>query len=433
MAEPSIRRIGRLFALLCAAPLGHCVAFGQRAGVQPVSRGGGPERTVARAAAPPRAEEVLDVTRTEDTVDQLNAVQFDSRCHSVTTDPPPAIDPFALVEGLLEPLGSNVRAQLDHTESPTLRDSAQHFFGAGRAREGKRVRPVIVLLIGAATALSAPQGARPEPDAAAEASGEHSLPNRRQLAAITEMIHTASLIHDDVLDAADTRRGDSAVHRLYSTKAAVLSGDFLLARASVMLARMNNAQVVREMSKSLEALVQGELMQLRSTPDERLSLEYYLTKSYCKTASLMAYSCKSAALLSGHAIESGVAVAAEKFGYHFGLAFQVIDDLLDFTATDEQLGKPGLQDMSLGLSTAPVLYAAEEYPELKQLILRKFEAAGDVEAACGVVMKSAGLRRTKELAAFHAQAAVDACCTLPPCEERDGLVRLCHVVLSRSS
>ncbi|EOD25227.1 hypothetical protein EMIHUDRAFT_206419 [Emiliania huxleyi CCMP1516] len=111
MAAPSIRRIGRLFALLCAAPLGHCVAFGQRAGVQP------------------------------DTVDQLNAVQFDSRCHSVTTDPPPAIDPFALVEGLLEPLGSNVRAQLDHTESPTLRDSAQHFFGAGRAREGKRVRP----------------------------------------------------------------------------------------------------------------------------------------------------------------------------------------------------------------------------------------------------------------------------------------------------
>lgn len=112
---------------------------------------------------------------------------------------------------------------------------------------------------------------------------------------------------------------------------------------------------------------------------------------------------------------------------------QVIDDLLDFTATDEQLGKPGLQDMSLGLSTAPVLYAAEEYPELKELIARKFGAPGDVAKACSLVMKSKGLARTKELASFHAQAAIDACCSLPACEERDGLVNLCHVVLSRSS
>merc|ERR1719486_72215 len=176
------------------------------------------------------------------------------------------------------------------------------------------------------------------------------LERRVQLASITEMIHTASLIHDDVLDAADTRRGDSAVHKLFSNKAAVLSGDFLLARASVALARLGDDQVVREMAKSLEALVQGEIMQLQSTADERLSLEYYLTKSYCKTASLMAFSCKSAALLSGHDLKSDVTVAAEKYGYHFGLAFQIIDDLLDFTADADALGKPGLQDMALGLS-----------------------------------------------------------------------------------
>ena len=88
------------------------------------------------------------------------------------------------------------------------------------------------------------------------------------------------------------------------------------------LARLERAQVTREMAKSLEALVQGELMQLKSSAEERLSMEYYLTKSYCKTASLMAYSCKSAALLSDHALDSEVVVAAEKFGYHFGLAFQ---------------------------------------------------------------------------------------------------------------
>ena len=145
----------------------------------------------------------------------------------------------------------------------------------------------------------------------------------QRLAAITEMIHTASLVHDDVLDGADTRRGGEAVHKLYSTKAAVLSGDFLLARASVALARLGMTSVTQEMAKSLEALVQGEIMQLQSSAEERLSLEYYLTKSYCKTASLMAFSCKSAALLSGHARDSEVAVASEKFGYHFGLAFQV--------------------------------------------------------------------------------------------------------------
>lgn len=212
-----------------------------------------------------------------------------------------------------------------------------------------------------------------------------------------------------------------------------MTGDFLLARASIALAKLEHAQVTQEMAKSLEALVQGEIMQLKSTADERLSLEYYLTKSYCKTASLMAFSCKSAALLSGHDIKSDVTVAAEKFGYHFGLAFQIIDDLLDFTADADTLGKPGLQDMALGLSTAPVLYAVNERPELKEIIARKFGGEGDVLRAYDLVLDSKGLPRTKQLATFHAQAAVDACCSMTEGPCRDGLIRLCHVVLSRSS
>ena len=111
----------------------------------------------------------------------------------------------------------------------------------------------------------------------------------------------------------------------------------------------------------------------------------------------------------------------------------MIDDLLDFTGTSDTLGKPGLQDMALGLSTAPVLYGIDEHPELKALVERKFGEPGDVEAACAYVLDSQGLQRTKELATFHAQAAVDACCSLPASAERDGLIRLCHVVLSRSS
>jgi len=383
--------------------------------------------TLRGAVAAQEREDVVQVTSAEQALQALNSVQLDSnRCHSIRDSEPPEVDPFALVSHHLEPLSGVVRDQLE-TESDTLGHAAQHFFGAGAAREGKRVRPVLVLLMGEATTPAAAA-------AAATAESEAGEFDRLvQLASITEMIHTASLIHDDVLDAADTRRGDSAVHKIYSNKAAVLSGDFLMARSSVALAQLGHAQVVREMAKSLEALVQGELMQLRSSKEERLSLEYYLTKSYCKTASLMAYSCKSAALLTGNELDEDVTVAAEKFGYHFGLAFQVVDDLLDFTGTSETLGKPGLQDMSLGLSTAPVLYAADAFPELKDLIARKFGEQGDVQRACELVMRSDGLQQTKELAMFHAQAAVDACCSLPKGEARDGLIRLCHVVLSRSS
>ena len=166
------------------------------------------------------------------------------------------------------------------------------------------------------------------------------------------MIHAASLLHDDVIDLADTRRGAKAAHKIYGNKVAVLAGDFLLARASVLLARLQDVKVVELLATVIEEMVQGELMQLKSSEEERLSLEYYLTKSYCKTvlvynsnpgpcpnlnpspnpspdpdpdphqASLMAYSCKSAALLSDHALDSEVVIAAEKFGYHFGLAFQ---------------------------------------------------------------------------------------------------------------
>lgn len=422
------RRRSALLALLLA-PAGaihsNLYAHGGQPDRAAAARRGQPRARVATAVRGERGAErkhVVEDTNTLGAVKVLNRLSLsEHRCHSVTADAAPEVDAFGLVADDIALLSDAVRSQLE-AKHADLTASAQHFFGAGNARQGKRVRPVIVLLMGQATAAAGHAGAH---DAAAE--------RQRRLASITEMIHTASLVHDDVLDAADTRRGGDAVHKMYSNKAAVLSGDFLLARASVALARLERASVTQEMAKSLEALVQGEIMQLKSSAEERLSLEYYLTKSYCKTASLMAFSCKSAALLSDHAIDSEVAVAAEKFGYHFGLAFQVIDDLLDFTGTADELGKPGLQDMALGLTTAPVLYAADEFPELKALIERKFAKPGDVELSAELVGRSRGLARTKELATFHAQAAVDACCSFPPSQARDGLIQLCHVVLSRSS
>merc|ERR1711865_684583 len=182
--------------------------------------------------------------------------------------------------------------------------------------------------------------------------GSDAWRKQAQLGQIVEMIHVASLIHDDVLDEADTRRGGEAVHKLYSNKVAVLAGDYLLARASVLLARLENTAVVQIMATALESLVAGEIMQMKAPPESLIQME-----SYLKTASLICYACRSTALLGGHAYGSTVATACEEFGFHLGLAFQIQDDILDFTAAESVLGKPALADMDLGLSTAPILYA----------------------------------------------------------------------------
>merc|ERR1711937_935213 len=211
--------------------------------------------------------------------------------------------------------------------------------------------------------------------------GSDAWRRQAQLRQIVEMIHVASLIHDDVLDEADTRRGGEAVHKLYSNKVAVLAGDYLLARASVLLARLENTAVVQIMATALESLVAGEIMQLKSPPESLLQMTSYLRKSYYKTASLICYACRSTALLGGHAYGSTVATACEEFGFHLGLAYQIQDDILDFTAAASVLGKPALADMDLGLSTAPILYAAEEFSHLRPMIMRRFKNKGDKEQA----------------------------------------------------
>merc|ERR1712232_1250161 len=262
--------------------------------------------------------------------------------------------------------------------------------------------------------------------------GSDAWRKQAQLGQIVEMIHVASLIHDDVLDEADTRRGGEAVHKLYSNKVAVLAGDYLLARASVLPARLENTAVVQIMATALESLVAGEIMQLKSSPEELLRMESYLRKSYYKTASLICYACRSCALLGGHAYGSTVATACEEFGFHLGLAFQIQDDILDFTAAADVLGKPALADMDLGLSTAPILYAAEEFPHLRPLVMRRFKEKGDKELALETLYKSdTAMDKAKNLAKFHAQRAIDALLRLPQSESRDALVRLTHAVITR--
>jgi len=369
-------------------------------------------------------------------------------------------DPFKMVEKELQPFSDSIK-ELVSSDQPILSMAAKHFF---EKRQGKRFRPTIVQLIAKVVANTVPENTEDleanEYNNSAKINGNMEKPGgvsgwewsgasrvnvnsenhegsevwrrQAQLGQIVEMIHVASLIHDDVLDEADTRRGGEAVHKLYSNKVAVLAGDYLLARASVLLARLENTAVVQIMATALESLVSGEVMQLKSPPESLLQMKSYLHKSYYKTASLICYACRSTALLGGHSYGSNVATACEEFGFHLGLAYQLQDDILDFTAAATVLGKPALADMDLGLSTAPILYAAQEFPSLKPLIKRRFNKKGDKQTALEALYKSdVAMNKAKNLAQFHAQCAIDALLRLPPSDSRDALVRLTHAVITR--
>lgn len=415
-----------------------------------------------------RDGKALKGTLSEDELEGLTLSMFRGCGGSVRIETLP--DPFKMVEKELQPFSDSIK-ELVSTDQPILSMAAKHFF---EKRHGKRFRPTIVQLVAKSVAAAVPENVSSSPDTSQshssadlmeddrsvfekiggvsgwqwsgaskiEADGGRITPKNHkgsdawrrqaQLGQIVEMIHVASLIHDDVLDEADTRRGGEAVHKLYSNKVAVLAGDYLLARASVLLARLENTAVVQIMATALESLVAGEIMQLKAPPESLLEMESYLRKSYYKTASLICYACRSTALLGGHAYGSTVATACEEFGFHLGLAYQIQDDILDFTAAASVLGKPALADMDLGLSTAPILYAAQEFPHLRPMVMRRFKNKGDKQKALEALYSSdVAMDKAKALANFHAQRAVDALLRLPQTEARDALVRLTHAVITR--
>merc|ERR1719481_1939804 len=182
-----------------------------------------------------------------------------------------------------------------------------------------------------------------------------------------------------------------------------MCGDYILAVGSKILAQIGNAEVVELLSHVLTDLVNGEFMQLQTKDEEGERFQHYLNKSFNKTASLMAYSCKANAVLAG--VEGNYVEAAFQYGRNIGIAFQLVDDLLDFVSSAEELGKPAAADLHLGLATAPVLFAVETHPQLSEMVARRFSLPGDVEEAFRLVLGSNGLQQTKDLARNHCQAA----------------------------
>ncbi|MBD3880535.1 solanesyl diphosphate synthase [Phormidium tenue FACHB-886] len=318
-----------------------------------------------------------------------------------------AISLFSPVEADLHLLAENLK-QLVGARHPILYAAAEHLFGAG----GKRLRPAIVLLISRAT--------MPDQDI---------TPKHRRLAEITEMIHTASLVHDDVIDDSELRRGVPTVHSSFGNRVAVLAGDFLFAQSSWYLANLDNLTVVKLLSEVIMDLAEGEIQQGLNRFDTDLSIDAYLEKSYYKTASLIANSSKAAGVLSG--VSNEMTKHLYSYGRHVGLAFQIVDDILDFTSSSDSLGKPAGSDLKSGNLTAPVLYALEEKPYLEALIEREFAEEEDLEQALALVADSRGIDRSRELAAQHAQLAVQHLDDLPASEPRQALIELADYVLSR--
>eukprot|EP00750_Incisomonas_marina_P006556 INCI14646.1.p2 GENE.INCI14646.1~~INCI14646.1.p2 ORF type:complete len:173 (-),score=29.76 INCI14646.1:104-622(-) len=157
--------------------------------------------------------------------------------------------------------------------------------------------------------------------------------------------------------------------------------------------------------------------------------EVYIQKTYCKTGALIANSCKAAAILGSQ--DPQVHRLAFDFGKHLGVAFQLVDDALDFEVSAALLGKPAMANMKLGIATAPVLFAQREFPELRKLVERKFSAPGDIEEAHLRVVQSNGLALTRKLALAHASTALDTLQKLVQSPARDSLFQICQLVCTR--
>jgi len=259
---------------------------------------------------------------------------------------------------------------------------------------------------------------------------------QRIISMVSEMWHTSSLVHDDVIDHAESRRGCQSVNDKWGAKKSIITGDFVLAVSVQLLADTQNPKVIETMSQILSDLVNGEFQQMGNREDDEDRFQLYLDKTFNKTASLMAYSCKSVAELAipeSLTAPSPIPKMAFLYGQNIGLAFQLIDDWLDFVSSADQLGKPAGADLQLGLATAPVLFASKQFPRLKDLILRQFSVPGDVERAFETVLKSSGLDETKRFAKEYATKAISDISELQESSYKEELRRLAESTVERCS
>jgi octaprenyl-diphosphate synthase len=286
---------------------------------------------------------------------------------------------------------------------------AQYIVGGG----GKRLRPLSVVLAARACGYQ----------------GEKHV----DAAAIIEFIHTATLLHDDVVDSSDRRRGRDTANHVFGNEASVLVGDYLYSRAFQMMVGLGNLRIQEVMANATNTIAEGEVLQLMNAHDPDTTEERYLEVIYRKTAKLFEAGAQVAAILSGASPEVEQAMVA--YGRHLGTAFQLVDDSLDYTADGQELGKNVGDDLAEGKPTLPLIYAMAHSSAEDTARLRLAVENGEVEeleAVTRAIESAGGLEYTARLARREADLAIDALGRLPESAYLGSLRALADFAVGRS-
>ncbi|WP_295855812.1 polyprenyl synthetase family protein [uncultured Xylophilus sp.] len=302
-----------------------------------------------------------------------------------------------------------VIAQRLDSSVPLVGEVARYIIAAG----GKRLRPALLLLT--CGALGCRDG------------------QRFQLAAVVEFIHTATLLHDDVVDDSTLRRGRATANEVFGNPASVLVGDFLYSRAFQMMVDTGRMPVMQILSEATNVIAEGEVLQLMNMHDAGLDQEGYLRVIRSKTAKLFEASARLGAIVADAPPSLEGACAA--YGQALGTAFQVIDDVLDYDGTSEELGKNLGDDLREGKVTLPLIIAMQRGTPAQSALIRSAieNGEGSLDDVLSIVRDTGAIDATREAAAAEAQRAIDAIADLPSNPHTKGLLQLAAQLLTRRS
>ncbi|MBI3230268.1 MAG: octaprenyl diphosphate synthase [Burkholderiales bacterium] len=296
-----------------------------------------------------------------------------------------------------------------HSEVSLVNQIAEYIISAG----GKRIRPALVLLVANAYRYQ----------------GTH----HHQLAAVVEFIHTATLLHDDVVDESSMRRGRQTANALFGNAASVLVGDFLYSRAFQMMVNLNSMRVMQILADATNVIAEGEVLQLLNMHDPDVTQERYLEVIRCKTAKLFEAAAELGALVAG-ASEEQIACAAE-YGRSLGTAFQLIDDVLDYSGNATQIGKNVGDDLREGKPTLPLIYLMEHGTPAQCELVKNCIEQGDekhFDEILAAITSCGALEYTRQQALNASERAQAAIATMPDSPYKESLLQLCAFAVDRN-
>lgn len=324
-------------------------------------------------------------------------------------------DIYSVVEKDFEHVNQLIIEQL-RSDVPMVEKIGHHIIESG----GKRMRPLLVLLA-AKSLLNNEQ--------LAELGGKHAL-----LASVIEFLHTATLLHDDVVDTSDLRRGKATANAKFGNAPSVLVGDFLYSRAFQMMVELGSMGVMDILSNATCVIAEGEVMQLMNVKNPDVGEDRYMSVIQGKTAMLFEASSHAGAVLCQATVEQ--AEALRLYGHHLGMAFQLVDDVLDYVGNAEDLGKNVGDDLAEGKPTLPLIFAMQNASEADSTLIRQAIRKGgteDLEKIVGIVQACGAIDYTNQKAQEHVVAAKQAISILDESPAKAALEALADLAVSRKS